>query len=297
MAVKTSYGIRTAMLASQMDTEIVLEKDGIGLRPIPIKFILMTLVSALICFKCVNTEFISYGSTFQKVLFVALWMGITLVCFFSDKTKQMNFFKLFSGLNYFSNPANRKISTRRTDPANDMMEICNIADIDDSDGLITFCDKSVGYMYRVTGSASALLFESDRNAIINAVDMFYRKPDSDTEFIFLTTKEAQQTYRQIAAIQRRYKNLTVHDPDLIALLDAQLKQLREKVGKEYMSIHQYMILKSKSSESLHKAKLVVQSELDSGAMMIRRCVPLDKEEIIEQFSKIYTVPKIIIPED
>lgn len=290
MAVKGSYGIRTPMLASSMDTEIVLQKDGVGLRPLPIKFIIATVISGLICFKFTTTNLVSAGTMIQKVLFVALWLCITILMFMSDKTKRMNFNKMISAINYFANPSNRRVETTRLDPANDMMALCNIASVSE-DGLITFCDHTVGYMYRVTGAASALLFDSDKNSIINAVDNFYRKPDSDTEFIYITTKESQKTYRQVAAVKRRYDALSIRDPELTRLLDEQLKTLREKVGKQYMSIHQYMILKSKSEESLHKAKLVVQSELDSGGLMIRRCVPLDDQEILEQFAAIYTVPK------
>ena len=285
------------MLASTLDTEIVLQKDGVGLRPLPIKFIVLTIASGIACLKCVTTPLISVGSIFQKIVFAALWMTITVLLFMNDKTKRLNVSRLISAINYFANPSNRQVDTRRTDPANGMMDICGILRIDDGSegkdtrGLITFADKTYGYMYRVTGSASALLFDSDQATIVNAVDNFYRKPDDDTEFIFITTKEAQRTYRQVAAVKQRYKKLQFHDPDLTALLDKQVKILRERVGKEYLSIHQYMIIKSKSMEALRKAQVVVQNELDSGALYIRRCICLDEVDVCEILSSIYTVPK------
>lgn len=290
MAVKPSYGIRTAMLASTLDTEITLQKDGVGLRPLPIKFIVLTIASGIGCLKAVTSNLVSVGSVMQKILFAALWMAITILLFMNDKTKRLNIYKLISAVNYFANPGNRVVETRRDDPANGMMDMCNILRIDE-DGLITFCDKTYGHMYRVTGSASALLFDEDQASIVNAVDNFYRKPDDDTEFIFITTKESQKVYRQIAAVKRRYKSLEVRDPELTALLDKQLKILKEKVGSEYQSIHQYMIIKSNSKEALHKAKVVVQNELDSGALVIRRCIALDDIDITEMLASIYTVPK------
>ena len=39
MAVKQSYGIKTPMLSTALDTEITLQKNGVGLRPLPIKFV------------------------------------------------------------------------------------------------------------------------------------------------------------------------------------------------------------------------------------------------------------------
>lgn len=290
MAVKSSYGVRTAMLASTMDTEITLQKDGVGLRPLPIKFIILTILSGIVCLKVLTGNFIGAGNLFQKALFVVMWVAMTILLFMNDKTKRMNIQKLISAINYFSIGSNRNVETRRTDPANGMLDICNISSVEE-DGLINFCDKTVGYMYRITGSASVLLFDEDKDSIVNAVDGFYRKVESDTEFIFLTLKESQKVYNQAAAIQKRYNNLSVKDPELTDLLDKQLIQLRDIVGKRYLSIHQYMIIKSNSQEALTKAKVTVQGELDGGALMIRRCIPLDDQEILEQLSTIYTVPK------
>ena len=45
MAVKQSYGSKTPMLSTALDTEITLQKDGVGLRPLPIKFDIITVLS------------------------------------------------------------------------------------------------------------------------------------------------------------------------------------------------------------------------------------------------------------
>ena len=67
--------------------------------------------------------------------------------------------------------------------------------------------------------------------------------------------------------------------------------LREVVGKQYQSIHQYMIVKADSLESLTASKILLQNELDASGLVIKRCIPLYEDEILEALSVTFTVPK------
>jgi hypothetical protein len=171
-----------------------------------------------------------------------------------------------------------------------MLDITNIKHIDET-GLITFSDKSVGVMYRITGNASVLLFENDRDSILNRVDSFYRTVEPDIEFIFMTLKEPQRVYQQAAAISRRHRALTLKDEDLTKLANNQLLMLRDTVGYKFKSVHQYMIMKAASEDVLMTAKLALQTELNQSAMFVRKCVPLNDKDIAEQLAVVYSSPK------
>lgn len=290
MAVKQSYGIRTPMLSTALDTEITLQKDGVGLKPLPIKFVIITICSACLCLKASTSQMVSVGNIVQRTVFVCMWITMTILLFMTDKTKRMNFQSIISLLNYMAISSNRKVITRRDVPATAMLDMCNIKSIDKS-GVIKFADHNFGYMYRVTGTASVLLFDTDKMQIINAVDNFYRKIDGNTEYIFMTLKEPQKIYNQAAAVKHRYNRLSVYDPDLNDLCNNQLIMLRDVVGKKYQSIHQYMIVKSDSLESLTAAKITLQNELDASGLFIKRCIPLYEDEILEALASIYTSPK------
>lgn len=290
MAVKQSYGIKTPMLSTALDTEITLQKDGVGLRPLPIKFVIITIVSGCLCLKVSTDDMVAVGNPLQKVIFVCMWITMTILLFMTDKTKRMNFQNIISLLNYLAVPSNRRVITRRDTPATAMLDMCNIKSIDTS-GLIKFADRHYGYMYRVTGTASVLLFDTDKNQIINAVDNFYRKVDANTEYIFITLKEPQKIYNQVAAVKHRFDRLSVYDADLSDLCNNQLIMLRDVVGKKYQSIHQYMIIKADSIESLTAAKITLQSELDSSGLFIKRCIPLYNDEILEALATVYASPK------
>lgn len=290
MAVKQSYGIKTPMLSTALDTEITLQKDGVGLRPLPIKFVIITVISGCLCMGAVQTDLISVGNIVQKTVFVVMWIAMTVMLFMTDKTKRMNIRSIISLLNYIAVPTNRRVITRRDVPATAMLDMCNIKSIDDT-GTIRFADRAYGYMYRVTGTASVLLFDEDKNNIINAVDNFYRKVDPNVEFIFITLKEPQKVYNQAAAVKHRYNHLNVYDNDLNDLCNNQLIMLRDVVGKKYQSIHQYMIVKADSMETLTAAKITLQTELDASGLFIKRCIPLYEDEILDVLSASYSSPK------
>lgn len=287
MAVKQSYGIKTPMLSTALDTEITLQKDGVGLRPLPIKFVIITVVSGCVCVGAVQSDLVAVGNIVQKFIFVCLWIAMTVLLFMTDKTKRMNLMSIVSLISYLTVPSNRKIITRRNVPATPMLDMCNVKGIDDT-GTIKFADKHFGYMYRVTGTASVLLFDEDKNNIINAVDNFYRKIDPNVELIFISLKESQKVYNQAAAVKTRYSRLKVSDPDLKDLCNNQLTMLRDVVGSKYQSIHQYMIVKADSLETLTAAKITLQTELDTSGLFIKRCIPLYGDEILDVLSTSYT---------
>ena len=221
----------------------------------------------------------------QKVLFVILWSALTLVLTSFDGTRRMNMQRIMALLNYMP-PAARHVYTRTSRDATAFYNIAGIKSLEE-DGLITYEDGTYGYWYRVVGSASILLFDEDRDAIISRVDNFYRKWDCDSEITFVTAKEGQKVYRQVLNLSRRYENLKNDDPDLRNIAEEQFYILREYVGKEFKSIHQYMLVKSKNKEALRVATAAIQSEVENSALMIKQCVPLEKDDVETLLASIY----------
>src|SRR5699024_3635812 len=138
------------------------------------------------------------------------------------------------------------------------------------DGLVEFIDGTYGYWYRVTGTASILLFDSDKEAIVNRVEGFLRKWNVDSEITFMTLKEAQKVERQVDSLMRRYANLKTADPELRNLAEEEFRILKDFVGHQFKSIHQYMLVKSKNKEALTVSVSILQSEVENSALMIRQ---------------------------
>ena len=77
------------------------------------------------------------------------------------------------------------------------------------------------------------------------------------------------------------------DPDLKMLANEQFGVLKNYVGGSFRAIHQYMIIKSDNMEELKKSKAVLQSELENSTLMIKRCVPLYYDDIINVLQLVY----------
>lgn len=287
MATKQSYRVPYDLAQDYLDMSITLSPgDGTVARVLPAVVVLTYVISFLVCLAVLFKSFIGTMSTVpQKILFVILWAALTVVLASFDGTRRMNIQKVPTLFSYLPRRA-RYVFTRTNHDAMPFFNILGIEDISD-DGLVTYTDTTFGYWYRVTGSASVLLFDADRDAIINRVDAFYRKWDTDSEIVFMTTKEAQKVYRQVAHLKRLYDNIRNDDPDLRELAEEQFRILRDHIGSEFRSLHQYMLIKSKNKEALRVANSVLQSEVENSSLMIKQCVPLDKTDVLKVLASIY----------
>lgn len=286
-AAKDSYQIPYGLEQSYMDMTIALQsKDGSVGKVLPMLVVVTYVFSFLACMFCVTKTFIgTMGSPLQIGLFVLLWALLTVLLASYDGTRRMNAQRVLTLLNYLPKSA-RYIYTRSHNDAGPFWQVLGIEDIEE-DGKLVFADGSLGYMYRVVGSASILLFDADRDAIVSRVDNFYRKWNLETEIIYLTTKEAQKVYRQMANLKHRYQNLKNDDPDLRDLGEEQFRILRDYVGSEFKSIHQYMILKAANGEALRAANAILETEVETSSLMIKQCVPLELEDVYAVLQSLY----------
>lgn len=283
---KQSYKIPASLNKSFTDMEIAIQgSNGIGLRPLPVKVLLFCVCSIIACFWIVTQTPVGAAPTWVIVLFVIVWAILTFFLVRTDGTQRMTLTMLPSALDYIFK-SHRKIGTRTSEDAVPFRNFVGIDEIND-DGVIRFTDKTVGCMYRVVGSASILLFNSDRDRIIDRVDSFYRKIDTDVEFITVTVKESQKIYRQAAALQKRYDKLIFDDPDLKALAQEQFDILKNNVGGTFKSIHQYMIIKAENDEAFQRALNVFRSEYENSSYMIRTCTRLDQEDICDFLKMLF----------
>lgn len=171
-AAKSSYKIPYGLEQSYSDMMISLRsKDGSVGKVVPMVVVLTYILSFLVCMFMVTKTFIgSMGNPVQIALFVILWAALTVVLAKYDGTRRMNVQRVMTLLNYLPKRS-RHVYTRMKNDAGPFWNILGIDSIE-SDGFITFLDKTYGYMYRVVGSASILLFDGDRDAIVSRVDNF-----------------------------------------------------------------------------------------------------------------------------
>lgn len=279
---KQSYAVRVSLNRSFADKEVPLSGNII----IMVKVVLFWLVSTLLLFWMLFSTWVADSSLWIQALFVLVWLSITALFGNTLPTREMRFTMVPALLSYIPATSRRVVTRRNSNPGN-FYSVLGIRDIR-HDGVITWLDGTVGQAFLVVGSSSMLLFKDDRDAILDRVDSFWRRTDIRTQFIFLTTKEAQRVALQLAALERRNVALDVRDPELFVLLDEQYTILKDFVGGQFNSIHQYLVIKSEDMEAFRRASATLRSEVDESGLMIKQCTTLDRRGAVAMLRSVYT---------
>lgn len=287
MTTKEAYKIPESLDKSFGDMEIAIQAaSGVGTRPVSVKVILGVAVSAMLCFWICSNTFVKAGGVLI-VLFVILWVILSLILLRPTKTGQL-YLQLIPVMLTYIQKKNRKVNTLKTSNVGEFYSVVGIKSIDPESGFIEFADGTYGFAYRVVGSASVLLFESDRDAIIERVSAFYRNMDVNYELIFITVKEAQNVRWPLANLKTRFADLDVKDRELCELFEMQQGYLRNFVGREFKSIHQYLIMKADNKEALQGAYSRLDGEVHNSTLFIKQCTALKGDDIADLLRSIYT---------
>ena len=286
MASKDRYKIPVSMDRSFLDHEIGLSGGGWQLSSIPIKVMLFWGGAVLVLFWLVSNTFVGDADWWLIGAFVVLWLAMAAFLGKYNKTKEMAFSKVPAFVEYVPASARRVLTRKSSDPS-PFYSVARVDGIDDS-GLITWADGTVGQAYVVVGSASILVFEEDKKAILNRVDSFFRKIDTNVELTFLTMKESQRVYKQLAHLDAINVALQDRDPELVELMQERFDILRDYVGGSFMSIHQYLVLKADSLEALRRAHSVLSTETEDSSLMIKQATMLDRRDAESMLSVLYT---------
>lgn len=286
---KKVYKIPNNLSTSWLDLEIAVKSDnGVGLAPLPLGTLLAWILSGLICFWAVLNTGIKAGGPVLIALFIILWIALSLLLLRPLKTGGMSFKRAFDLFDYLPKER-RNVLTRSSSPATPFYNISAVDSIDEDRGLIHFRDGWVGFVYRVVGSGSVLLFENDRDDILNRVDTFYRNMKTDYELIFVTSREAQQIRSQVDAIDRRISRLGGNpgDDEIIELLKTEKRYLLQEVGGRFRSIHQYLVLRAPNMEALTLGRNMLANEVESSTLMFKRVTALFDQDLHDFFAKVY----------
>ena len=287
--VKNTYKIPASLDSSYLDMEIAVQnKNGVGLRPLPVRVLLVWLIGIIAGFWFVFSGGSPLGKSGigLKILFAIVWILFLFVMARRDATGSMQLQWIPAVLNYLSG-RNRRVLTRRINNAGPFYGIVGIESIDPESGLVKYTDGSFAYWYMVVGTASVLLFPEDRDAILDRVRSFYDKIGTDCEIIFMTAKEPQRVHHQKAHLIAQYDAMEFKDSDIDMLVREQYNVLDNVVGKEFKSIHQYMILKGDSKEALSMLNDIVKGEYQTSSMVFKQVTALYRQEIEEALASIY----------
>lgn len=290
---KQVYKVPTSLDMSYLDIEVALQDDsGAGLRPIPIKSIMLWCGSMMFLLVVLLHSYIKEAGPVWMVLFSLLWLFGTYFYGKADESGRIGVSLVPVLLRYLPKSA-RQLKTRTSDNAFDFMYLTGLSEKGiDKRNTIYWNDGTVGVGFRIVGTASILLFDEDRNAILDRVGNFYVKLDPEVQVIFDTTKEAQKVENQLEFTKLQFAHREVKDvPGLNKLYRERYDVLHDYVGERFPSIHQYMFIKAKNYEALERFMAMFYQETTSSSRMFKKTVLMRADDIYEYFGNLFGVKK------
>lgn len=285
---KQRFKIPTALDSSYLDMEFTLSAGRSGIsKPVTGRVILFALVSSFLWFYLAFQSFISKGGFPAIAGFTVSWVLLSILLVRQDNTRRMGMSLVLTMLNYVPK-SGRYVPVRMSDNVHPLKRLYNIDYIDVEDGLIHFMDGTVGHGYHVVGSASALMFEQDKQIILDAVDDFYRKLPVRVEPIFDTVYEGHSVDEQLENLAETQAALKSTSPGLHALLEEQGKILKYAINNNQglKSLHQYLIVKAPSESLLSDFEHLLAGDVEGDGLMFRLAKTLTYDELTTYYHSL-----------
>lgn len=278
---KQRFKIPTTLDVSYFDMEFNLKsKNGVGVnKPVSAKVMIFSLLAAFGWFYLVFQTFIGKGGIPVIIGFTIGWVLLSILLVKADKTNRTGLELVFSMINYLPK-SGRYVPVRMSDKVYPLQHLLNVKTIDPEDGRIHFLDGQVGHVYHVVGSASALMFEQDKQIILDKVDAFYRKLPVGVEVIYDTVYEGHSVDEQLESVKETKKNLNAQSEGLNALLKEQHDILKYAINNNQglTSLHQYLVVRAPSESALTEFENLLIGDVEGDGLMFRLAKTLNYTE-------------------
>lgn len=278
---KKRFKIPATLDVTYFDMEFSLKsKNGVGInKPISAKVILFTLLAAFAWFYLVFQSFIGKGGVPVIIGFTIAWIILSILLVRADKTSRMGLELVMSMINYLPK-SGRYIPVRMSDTVYPLQALLNIKTIDPEDGRIHFLDGQIGHCYHIVGSASSLMFEQDKQTILDKVDSFYRKLPVGVEVIYDTVYEGHSVDEQLESVKEDKQNLKIKSKGLNVLLKEQHDILKYAINNNQglTSLHQYLVVRAPSEAALGEFENLLIGDVEGDGLMFRLAKTLNYKE-------------------
>ena len=286
---KESYKIRASLDRSRIDRNISIPiSEDMGVKSLYLGSLLFGIGGVLSLMAIMSYTFMKNASLPVKSFFSVFYLLMVGFCAYYTKFKELAIVQVKDFLEYIPRRS-RIVKTGFGGDIKNFASITGITNFDKKTGIVQFYDGGYGVVYSVVGSASRLLFEKDQNLILDAVNNFYTKLPFNVEMITFTTKEAQKVYAQAYYLEERYKKLKAFggDDELLELLEEEYDILKNHVGKEYMSIHQYVMLRADNAPQLKAQLPLFERAMLSSQLVFKSVERLDSKDVQKLLGGVY----------
>lgn len=289
---KQGYKIPASLDQTHMDRMINLSKNPnspIGL--VSVKTILSYIATLGFVGALFKMGMFNGNGIFFNIVYVALIFLFVSQLINTTPTGELKYNNIVALFDYLPKIM-RSLKTTRNSNVEAFYRLYGIAEIKQN-GDIVYKNGDVGALLSVSGSGSILVFDDDKNAILDAMDNFWRKIDVGMYVTQITIKEGQKIDLQLGNYQRRWNNIANEPMDddtrniLGDLMDAEISVLTDDIVVNYRSIQQYWLLRSQSMEVLKSLKTTILHDIDNGGLVIKTARTQYYDDIVRMSESIF----------
>ena len=290
---KQGYKIPASLDQTHLDRVISISNNPnspIGL--ISLKTIVAYVGTGALVGVCWKLGMFNGNSAIFNIVYILLVFLFVSRLINTTKTGELSYKNLFAITDYLPKRM-RVLSTTRNSSVDAFYRLYGIASVDDNNGDIRYKNGDYGALLAVSGTGSILVFDEDKNDILDANDAFWRKVDVGMYITEITIKEGQKVDLQLGNYQHRWNNLANSDVDeetknLIGdLMDAEVHILADDISMNYRSIQQYWLLRTNNDELLKSMKTLIQHDIDNGSLILKSARTQYVEDIVRMSESIF----------
>lgn len=187
-------------------------------------------------------------------------------------------------IRYIVNFNHREIKTNSFSPYGNGVRITGIKGTTDK-GYLQFNDGSYGVLYKIVGSASYNAFDVDRARTIDGFQNFLRMLPMQTTYAFITNTGGQKADIQLNHLFDELDTET--DSNMIDYIAEQIRELGGYVEKEFVSLHQYMIIRGDTLAALMDAINTTEIFIEQDRLALTYMTRPSQDDEVKILKQIY----------
>ena len=201
-----------------------------------------------------------------------------------------------SDLFKYARKENRRVSFRSYSPSYAISLLTDIADNGVSDrGMIRFVNNDLGRVFEITGTASRLMFESDKKRVVDDARNFYRNINPLTTVVIDTLSSPQRVKSQLLAKDYQLNHMALKDENLRKLVEHERQYLSDTVGHSFPMYHQYFVVRSVNEDEMNIFIDWLMQIMSNSSLYLKDIRPLDdRDQVIDYLHGLYAADDDIL---
>lgn len=284
--MKQSYKIPYSINVRRWEAPISLSsQNGFGFKQqVKLSTILITVICAVVLpiFAFFQTP-LGQGGFWGITLTLIGWEVLVFILVWPQDNGDDGYKWIIPTLNYWLNYNQRKISTRKDAPLMLVEETIQLSHIDPERGVIETVSGDVGFIYKVDGYASSMLFDTEMEQVIGAFERYLQLLPPNTAISIITQFMPLDLSSQIMSAE--YRSSRQRSADLRAIAVYRERLLRDRIAVAFPTVTQWVFLSATDIHTLHEQAEWFERQVHSG--MAKSAVRMNAEEATLLLASLY----------